>query len=421
MKSVLDRTEFSVVDVETTGFSPKKHDRIVEIAVVRINGKGEIIKSVESLVNPLRDVGPTRIHGITAEMVMDAPTFDKIAGSILNTINNSILVAHNASFDSGFLMSEFAKSGIALGELPCLCTLNLSRMLYPELPIKKLPNLCSYLGIEIEDHHAALPDCKATAQALIEMLKDKRALRLMKNTRQFHSDVRIEGTDLQRFVSRTNKTCRSSESQNALAKVISRLPTIDSSDGAQLAYAEKLDEVLLDRIVTEEESLLLLEIAYDAGVSRDVALAIHKQYLVNTIRIALLDNKVSDKEMADLRKTQKLLSLQGENLEALIASQRQDKTLGQSSMETDRFFGKSVCFTGEMTSSINGEKITRALGQRLAAERGIIVKKNIVMDLDYLVASDAHTLSSKARKARDYGISIVAENAFWSMLGIQIE
>ena len=421
MKSVLDKIEFSVVDVETTGFSPNKHDRIVECAAVRINGRGDVIDSVESLVNPMRDVGPTRIHGITAEMVVNAPKFEEIAGHILSTINNSVIVAHNASFDSSFLLSEFAKAGMELGDFPCLCTLSLSRMLYPELPSKKLPNLCSYLGIDIEGHHSALSDCSATAQALIEMLRDKRALRKVKDTRTFKANVFVETPDSQQFMTRTDQARHSSKTKKTLAKVINRLPTVDSADDAQFAYAEKLDEVLLDRIVAEEESQVLLEIARDAGLSRDIALAIHRQYLENAIRIALLDSKVSEKEKADLENIRILLSLQDVDLDSVITTLKADKALAQIDVKKDSFFGKSVCFTGEMISCISGENITRSLAQRLAAERGMLVKNGVVKNLDFLVASDAHSLSSKARKAREYGINIVVENAFWNMLGVQID
>lgn len=75
-----DSLPFAVVDVETTGFSPRLHDRLVEIAIVRIGPDGSPQDEYSTLINPLRDVGPTRIHGITAADLVEAPTFVEVMG-----------------------------------------------------------------------------------------------------------------------------------------------------------------------------------------------------------------------------------------------------------------------------------------------------------------------------------------------------
>jgi len=76
---MLGSAAFAVVDVETTGFSPRLHDRVIEVAVVRLSPGGLPADEYTTLVNPRRDVGPTHVHGITATEVKDAPTFEQIA------------------------------------------------------------------------------------------------------------------------------------------------------------------------------------------------------------------------------------------------------------------------------------------------------------------------------------------------------
>ena len=138
--------EFAVVDLETTGFS-HRCDRIVEIAIVRTNERGETIAKYETLVNPHRDVGASAIHKITATDVINAPTFADIKDSVIEMLNNSVIISHNKSFDLGFLKSEFNRAGIELDTLNGICTLRLSKILFPELPSRKLEVICEYLDV----------------------------------------------------------------------------------------------------------------------------------------------------------------------------------------------------------------------------------------------------------------------------------
>lgn len=104
-----DSRHIAVVDVETTGLSPWRHDRIVEIAVVLLGPDGDI-REHESLVNPSRDVGPTSIRGISASDVIDAPPFADTAGDVVGLLRHAgVLAGHNVSFDRNFLIGEFER------------------------------------------------------------------------------------------------------------------------------------------------------------------------------------------------------------------------------------------------------------------------------------------------------------------------
>ena len=104
----MDAPPIAVVDVETTGFS--KHDRICEIAIINFSGdtlepKGEFT----SLVNPQRDTGPVWIHGISNEMVEQAPRFSQIQQEVAERIDGHVLVAHNLAFDQRMLKQEWSR------------------------------------------------------------------------------------------------------------------------------------------------------------------------------------------------------------------------------------------------------------------------------------------------------------------------
>ena len=122
------------VDVETTGSSPTR-ERVTEIGVVRVDVDGESTRIDEwsTLVNPGVPIPPEIewLTGITNEMVRNAPRFEQVAQDLIDRLDGAVFVAHNARFDYGFLRAEFARSGLAF-HAKTLCTVRLSRVLYPD-------------------------------------------------------------------------------------------------------------------------------------------------------------------------------------------------------------------------------------------------------------------------------------------------
>ena len=120
--------KFAVVDVETTGLSYNAHHRIIEIGVVLLDSSLRPEQHWETLVNPNRDLGPTRVHGIRARDLRDAPEFSDIAHELADLLDGRILVAHNAMFDSGFVSAEYRRLGVQMGDLAAssVCTMQLA-------------------------------------------------------------------------------------------------------------------------------------------------------------------------------------------------------------------------------------------------------------------------------------------------------
>lgn len=157
---------FSVIDVETTGLSAKNGDRILELGVVELNENGEILDSLDTLVNPARRVEATHVHGITDAMVGDAPEFRDIIPHLCSVLNGSIITAHNASFDLGFLREEFRRAGTKLPSITPVCTLILARKYLNNLPSKSLASCRSFLQLPDDGAHNALADARAAAYLL---------------------------------------------------------------------------------------------------------------------------------------------------------------------------------------------------------------------------------------------------------------
>lgn len=165
---------FVVVDVETTGTSHGRGDRVTEVAAVLVEG-GDVTDGFHSLINPERPI-PWRITtltGISDDMVVGAPTFRDVAEQLAEVLRGRIFVAHNAPFDWGFLGMEFARVGRAdvLDGVP-LCTVRLARRLLAHLPRRNLDAVAMHYGVQIESRHRALGDARATALVLRCLLHD---------------------------------------------------------------------------------------------------------------------------------------------------------------------------------------------------------------------------------------------------------
>ncbi|SDJ71711.1 PolC-type DNA polymerase III [Sediminibacillus albus] len=169
---ILEDATYTVFDVETTGLSAV-YDTIIELAAVKIKD-GEIIDRFESFANPHHALSQTTIDltGITDDMVNNAPEVSEVMRDFHEWMGDSVLVAHNASFDMGFLNEGLKKIGYQKAENPVIDTLELARFLYPSLKNHRLNTLCKMLDIELTQHHRAIYDAEATGYLLWKLLKE---------------------------------------------------------------------------------------------------------------------------------------------------------------------------------------------------------------------------------------------------------
>lgn len=168
------RTPFRhiVLDIETTGLSPRRGHRIIEIGAIAIDG-GCSTEEFCSLVGIDRKIPleVQRIHGITDEMLAGESGADEVLPRLYDFLGDGVIVAHNARFDLGFLRHEFGRLALPLKNRS-VCTLEMSRQLYPHLPNHKLDTVYRHLFGEIRAdirRHRALDDARMTARIWMEM------------------------------------------------------------------------------------------------------------------------------------------------------------------------------------------------------------------------------------------------------------
>jgi DNA polymerase-3 subunit epsilon len=426
-------TGYAVVDVETTGLFPDSYDRIVEIAVVQVSSHGEIEDSWATLVNPQRDLGPQHIHGINASDVLSAPTFDQVAGTLAALLVGRAFVAHNASFDRRFVKCEFARLGHDVPLVPetTLCTMEWSFELLPQAP-RSLAGCCATAGITLDNAHEALADAAGAAALLCHYLHitgmpygDEARSPFLGSAMPawrtpWEETLELAATVAWPWIPASGVECvrrgfAAERQVPFLARLVDQLPRTAGTQ-EQERYLALVDRSLLDRVLSVREQNVLAAAAEELGIDRRSALNLHRGYLDALAHAAWADGVVTDAELADLHAVAELLSLTpGEvdtALHAAAAAPVAELSGGLQAPAPARFrlsAGDLVVFTGDMV-------VSREEWIGLAMAAGLVPHPCVTKKVVLVIAADPDSLSGKARKAADYGIPIVTEQAFARML-----
>jgi DNA polymerase-3 subunit epsilon len=274
---------YAVIDVETTGFSPAKGDRIVEIAIARVDAHGRIEDEYATLVNPGRDVGPVFVHGISNTEVLDAPGFEEIA-------------AHNVTFEERFLAAEFARMDVALPLNPALCSLWLARRTLRS-PNHKLSTLARTAGLSTVDAHTALADVRTVAALLPQMLAvHGRPLHYLTGLRPL--------PELDRGARPKTRAVELRKGTDGwLASMMARLPMsgADAREADVPRYLDALTLALADGRIVGGEAQQLARLAGSAGLGAAQVLAMHRRYLEHMRALALEDAILTTAELRQLK------------------------------------------------------------------------------------------------------------------------
>lgn len=296
---------YAVIDFETTGLSPQR-DRIVEIAIARVDASGRVEDEFATLVNPVgRDVGPTFIHGITNDQVRNAPTFAEVAPDLLSRMSGAVVVAHNATFEEAFLAAELKRIGVATAPIPALCTLFLSRQTFAT-PNHKLGTLARAAGVPLIDKHAALGDVRAVS-ALLPLMTSKLRAPLLYGAPS--CSWPSPSPSLARLVTRAVALRKGTDGW--MQSLIARLPSsgLAPDDAAGQAYLDALADALADGKLTGDETKVLAHLAGSAGMGSEQVLSLNQRFLDELKVTALDDDILTVTEIRELRTAAKALSL----------------------------------------------------------------------------------------------------------------
>jgi len=409
---------YAVIDLETTGFSPKQGDRIVEVGIVLVDDAGKIEGEWGSIINPQRDVGPTHVHGIRARDVVDAPLFADVADPLADMLHGRALVAHNQAFDVRFLRAELAAHGHAVDDdYQALCTMLWSKRTFGAA---KLADVCSLLSIEMGTAHAALDDARATSAVLAALLGrvagvpewDQHVARaVIRRSSAAQRELRAPAS-----LSRPAAEPAPAFVETAGSPLWRRVTApVSSADAGGAVYLELVAEVLEDGVISVDEHSRLDAIADIAGVGERRRRRLHAAYLTAAVDEAVADGCVTSAERSELKQIATVLDLDLPDLPSSPATAGQlsvpsvpRPSVSSGAQETGAAFvltpGSRVVFTGTLSRE-------RAEWAQAIAEVGLVTG-SVTKNCAVLVASDPATQSGKAKTAAKHGIPIVTEAEF---------
>ena len=383
--------EYVSFDVETTGFN--KNDRIVEIGFVAFSS-WKILEEWSTLINPLRDIGKSNIHGITPTMVSAAPLFEDVINDIFRIINGRVLIAHNFSFDARMLIQEFNRANTQGDIGKGFCTMIASRRLLARSG-DSLAATCAELGIETIKAHSALGDAHMTMQVFHQLMDDEQA-------------VSPAHVDYKRDVKPARVLAREAflpEPDDAIERIkaFTQKVPFPTSDEKFVAYLLLLNMAMQDLVISQSEQSELDHWAIDLGITEEELKDLHKAYLDSFIQAVLRDGVITIQERELIESVGKALKLPVSIPDAPQPIQANEDHLS---------VGKRICFTGE-ASGFNGRIIIRGDLEALAAKVGLHPVRDVTKKgCDILVAADTSTMSGKAKKAKDWGIPIISVEKF---------
>tara|TARA_B100002052_G_scaffold201099_1_gene183523 strand:+ start:235 stop:738 length:504 start_codon:yes stop_codon:yes gene_type:complete len=154
---------FAIIDTETSG-GKYNEEKIIEIGILIYDGN-KIIETFQSLINPQKKVDyfVQKLTGIKEKELKSCKTFKDHAKEIKKLLKNKVIVGHNVEYDYRVLKNEFKIIGIDY-EAKTLCTIEMSKKIFPDLESYKLKKICNHFNIELKNHHRAYDDAKATSE-----------------------------------------------------------------------------------------------------------------------------------------------------------------------------------------------------------------------------------------------------------------
>ena len=375
--------KLAVIDTETTGFG--KTDRILEIAIVLIND-GKIVDEWQTILNPLRDVSNSDIHGITPDLFALAPTFEEIHNDISRILNDRIIVAHNLPFDQNMINMEFKRISKEVIWGQGICTLKKSKL--------KLAQACEKFEIKNSLAHSALSDAKATAELMNYL------------------DLQFEDFSSSKFpydnkLPLGRRLQRSETNFQAKIRPDSKGRLIENADlsvyeGDLLTYIDALSKAISDLTITKSELKQLSEFYLDLGLKKEDINRIHSSFINSVLDASLRDGSISHEE-------EKILKDLSDALKVEIELPKTE-TISRETLVLKP--GMRVCFTGTSLDQ-NGQMISKENLGKIAIKHGVIAVENVTKkECDLLVAADAKSMSGKSKKARSFGIPIISTQEF---------
>ncbi|WIB00333.1 histone-like nucleoid-structuring protein Lsr2 [Curtobacterium sp. MCBA15_012] len=425
---------FAVIDVETTGLSPRR-DRILELAIVRLDESGAVVDEWVSRFDPEGPVGATHIHGITQADVVGQPRFADAAPTVIAALSGLAVVAHNAKFDLAFLRNELKAAGWSVPWIAAYCTLDASYAYLPDMDRRRLVDCCWSVGVRLDDAHSALGDARAAAGLLGAYVTVNggpdpvllEALAAARSTDWPASPVRPPLPAEQRAIggsvrARPIRITPPKPSAPPLLQQLTALSLLEVvEEGAPVgttSYVEMLFDALEDGDISDAEADALQELVAEFELSPSDVRAAHEAFLLALAHRAVDDGRVSHDERRELKTVASLLGVADSKVKQVLdrADAARHTRLGAGlgplpdpwpHGEPLRV-GDRVAFTGcDETQRLRLEQRAEELGVRVISS---------VSRLTVILVTDGSFSGGKFAKARELGTRHVHPDIFEVLL-----
>lgn len=397
-----------VVDLETTGFAWKSTDRIVELGLSELNENFEPVSHWATLINPRRDAGPRHIHGIESKWLIDAPSFEEIASPLLNLLDKSIVVAHNANFDVNFLISEFKRAGLTWqpDEDSVIDTLALAKWVLGERQSLKLADLCQHFGIENQREHAALSDALATAELLKKLCEIEPSISGFLSSSSGLPTPGDSGLDQLRDLGKARPTRLAALGRlEFIPALVAALPLTGDKSPSDLEYLAMLHSAFEDSDLSQEEVLSLTNLAASLDFSIDEISRIHQSFFSDLANKAWSDGFLTDQEWEQIQYVGQTLGINSIEIEVARTGKGRKPAVSESDLPLGLVVGDAVVLTGEMVPS-------KTEVAKMLENAGLVVKSSVSKKVRLVIAADADSMSGKASAARKLGITVISTQLF---------
>ncbi|WP_456514788.1 exonuclease domain-containing protein [Agrococcus sp. UYP33] len=415
---------FAVVDVETTGLSPRNH-RVLELAVVRVDRRGTVVDEWVSRFNPDGPVGATHIHGITDADVRNAPRFHEMVPRISALVQGLPLVAHNARFDVSFLTNEFANVGHELSSVGHICTLEASHQLLPRLDRRRLPDCCHAAGVRLDGAHSALGDARATAGLLRHYLDlvghDHRALLSnrpsMPRSTGGPARARVSEAELSRIRASQRRSAQAPLLTRVTAPSLTEVIEAGASEGLT-AYLESVLHAVEDGLISVPEQSELDDVAEMFELDEADRSRAHRALLLAAAHRAVEDGRISREERQQLGSLATLLrqpeALVATVLDQALATRERGLTARLRALPADWQHGDPLR-VGDRVVFTGCEERWRERVEERASALGIRVTSS-VSRLTSALVTDGSVDGTKAASARLHGTRVLDPSTFELLL-----
>lgn len=400
---------YAVIDTETTGLLPTHRHRVIEIAVVLLDARGQVEHEWVTLLNPQRDLGPQHIHGILTADVLAAPEFGDVARELGGLLAGRMVVGHNVDFDLGFLRAEFGRLGVAVPLITerSMCTMALAGYLYPGAK-RTLGACCAAAGISIEGWHSALADTRATAELFGRYLQ---AFPSPPPWQWAYEEIRrlpwpalpvVEFTPTVRPVHAGGR-------HGWMSRIVDQLPRVPEPPQAD-SYLALLDGILADREITAADADQLVQVATELGLARSQVQELHRYYVSALAAVSWGDGEITANQRSDLDRVAVMLGHRVSDVDDALLRASSGQYVVPARPGAQGFPpGSTMVFTGDMIEP-------REVWWDRAVAAGFAPQEAVRPDTIFLVAADVDSLSVKARAARAYNVPIISTEDFRRLL-----